>query len=141
MTKSGVSRVVAKGPWAESWAYSRALRIGDLLEVSGTTAVDATGSVIAPGDVYGQTRQALKTVGAALGELGASLRDVVRTRVFLRDIGEWPKAGRAHREAFSDVRPVSTCIGGVDFLLPEVLVEVEATAFLNRCGSGVRRGR
>jgi enamine deaminase RidA (YjgF/YER057c/UK114 family) len=138
MTGQGISKVAAKGPWAEPWAYSRALRFGDVVEVSGTTAVDPNGIVVAPGDVYGQTKQALQTVGAALAELGASLGDVVRTRVFIRDIGQWEQAGRAHHEIFRDVKPVSTCIGGADFLLPEILVEVEATALL--AGNGSKQG-
>jgi catechol 2,3-dioxygenase-like lactoylglutathione lyase family enzyme/enamine deaminase RidA (YjgF/YER057c/UK114 family) len=109
-----------------------------LIEVSGTTAVRADGTVTAHGDVYGQTGQALETIGAALTELGASLENVIRTRVLLRDIEGWAEAGRAHREVFADIRPASTCLGGLDFLLPEILVEVEATALvIDRAGGGV----
>ena len=106
----------SEGTWAALWGYSRAIRRGSLVEVSGTTAVGRDGTVIARGDVYAQTKHALDTIAGALAELGASLSDVIRTRVFLRDIDQWEEAGRAHREAFADVQPASTCLGGVDFL-------------------------
>jgi len=131
VAKTKPIRVDAKGPWVESWGYSRALRRGNLVEVSGTTAVGADGVVIAEGNVYLQTKQALGTIAAALVELGGSIEDVVRTRVYLRDIEQFADAGRAHNEVFAAIRPVSTCLGGVDFLLPEILVEVEASAVID----------
>lgn len=125
---SPVRCVTASGPWARQWGYSRAIRSGDLVEVSGTTAIDSQGNVISPGDLYAQTRAAIQIVDAALRDLGASLDDVIRTRVFLRDISRWQDAGRAHLEAFGNARPASSCIGGADFLHPDILVELEATA-------------
>jgi enamine deaminase RidA (YjgF/YER057c/UK114 family) len=129
-------RVDAVGPWATPWAYSRAIRVGELVEISGTTAVGPDGAVDGTGDVYQQTRAAIQTIEKALAELGGSLADVVRTRVLLRDIGDWPDAGRAHREVFEAIRPASTCVGGLEFLMPEILVEVEATALIQELPSG-----
>jgi enamine deaminase RidA (YjgF/YER057c/UK114 family) len=110
------------------WGYSRALRVGDRIEVSGTTAVSADGEVVAAGDPYAQTRFIFGIIATALAELGASLDDVVRTRVFLRDIVHWREVGRAHRELFGSVKPTSSCVGGVDLLNPALLVEIEAVA-------------
>jgi enamine deaminase RidA (YjgF/YER057c/UK114 family) len=134
-----MDRVEALGPWVDRWAYSRALRCGRLIEVSGTTAVNSDGTIVAEGNLYGQTKHVLKTIGDSLEELGGSLDDVIRTRVFLRNIEQWAEAGRAHHEVFADIRPVSTCVGGLKFLLPGILVEVEATAVIgefNGTGAG-----
>lgn len=122
--------VVATAPWARDFGYARAVRVGDTIEVSGTVAVASDGTVLHPGDPYGQAKAALGIMLAAIAELGGSAESVVRTRVFLRDIDHWPEVGRAHGELFAEVLPVSTCVGGVRFLLPELLVEIEATAML-----------
>jgi enamine deaminase RidA (YjgF/YER057c/UK114 family) len=121
-------RVPTVTPWVDGYGYSRAVRTGSRIEVSGTTAVDADGNPVAPGDPYQQARYVFGIIEAALAELGASMRDVVRTRVFLRRIDDWREVGRAHREVFDDVLPASSCVGGCDLLLPELLVEIEASA-------------
>jgi len=108
--------------------YSRAVRIGNVVEVSGTAAAAPDGSILSSGDVEGQTRAALVTIGEALGELGASFADVVRTRVLLTDASRWEEAARAHGEVFRDVRPANTTMGGLEFIDPAILVEVEVSA-------------
>jgi enamine deaminase RidA (YjgF/YER057c/UK114 family) len=112
---------VGAGEWGERYGYSRAVRAGNLIEVAGTTA---------PGDsVYEQARAALATIEAALGELGASLSDVIRTRIFVVDIeSNAGEAGRAHGEVFADVKPAAGMYGVTGLLRPEMLVEIEATA-------------
>jgi|SRR5579862_426327 len=125
-----LARVPTGTPWVDSYGYSRAVRSGTRIEVSGTTAIDPAGKPVAPGDAYEQTRYALGIIGAALEELGASFADVVRTRVFLRNIDDWREVGRAHKEVFGDTPPASSCVGGCDLLLPELLVEIEASAVL-----------
>lgn len=123
-------KVVAKAPWARSWGYSRAVRRGNLIEVSGTTAVDEQGNVVGVGDLFRQTEHALATIVAAVEQLGGSGEDVVRTRLFLREIDDWQAAGRAHLAVFGDVLPASSAIGGAEFLHADILVEIEATAVL-----------
>jgi len=116
-------RVDANRPWAKVMGYSRAVRIGGVVEVSGTAAAAPDGTILSPGDVEGQTRAALATIGEALGELGASFADVVRTRVLLADASHWEEA-----EVFRDVGPANTTVGGLEFIDPAILVEVEVTA-------------
>jgi enamine deaminase RidA (YjgF/YER057c/UK114 family) len=125
-------RVEANRPWATIMGYSRAVRVGNLVEVAGTAPAAPDGTILAPGDVEGQTRVALKTIGEALRELGASFQDVVRTRILLRDETRWEEAARAHGEVFRDVRPANTTIGGIGFVDPEILVEIEVTAVLDQ---------
>ena len=126
-----IQRIPTGGPWVDAYGYSRAVRVGRIVEVSGTTAVDPDGKPVAPGDAYEQTRYVFGIIEAALAEVGVSLLDVVRTRLFLRNIDDWREAGRAHREIFSDTLPASSCVGGCDLLLPELLVEIEASAVLH----------
>jgi enamine deaminase RidA (YjgF/YER057c/UK114 family) len=122
--------VASKRIWTPV-GYSRAVREGRTIEVSGTTSADEFGEVLHPQDPYGQTQECLRIIERALGELGAQLSDVVRTRVFLRDISMWEEVGRAHAEAFaSGIPPASSFIGGADLLHPDLLVEVEATAIV-----------
>jgi enamine deaminase RidA (YjgF/YER057c/UK114 family) len=121
-------RVEANRPWAKAMGYARAVRVGSVVEVSGTAAAAPDGTILSPGDVEGQTRAALATIGEALGELGASFRDVVRTRVLLADASRWEDAARAHGEIFGDVRPANTTVGGLEFIDPAILVEVEVSA-------------
>ena len=123
-------RVSANRPWEKIVGYSRAVRVGNQIEVSGTAAAGPDGEVLCPGDLYGQTKEALRIIGDALGELGASFQDVVRTRVFLKDLERWEEAGRAHGEVFSEIRPACAFIGATGFLDPELLVEIEVTAIL-----------
>ena len=120
--------VSANRPWAAIVGYSRAVRVGNVIEVSGTAAAGPDGSILAPGDVYGQSREALRTIGEALTEAGGSFADVVRTRVYLTDASRWEEAGRAHGEVFADVRPANTTIAVNGFIDPAILVEIEATA-------------
>jgi enamine deaminase RidA (YjgF/YER057c/UK114 family) len=124
----GAARVPARGPWVSSYGYSRAVRIGERIEVSGTTAMGPDGNPVAPGDAYEQTRYTLGIIGSALEELGASFADVVRTRCFLRNVDDWREVGRAHMEVFGETLPASSAVGGCDLLLPELLVEIEASA-------------
>lgn len=123
--------VEADRPWAAIVGYSRAVRRGPVIEVGGTTATDPDGNVLHAGDLYAQTTHALRIVEGALAELGASVGDVIRTRVFLKDISRWEEAGRAHGEMFRDVKPASSFVEASAFLHPEILVEIEATAVLD----------
>ena len=111
--------------------YSRAVRVGNVVEVSGTAPAGASGEILAPGDVEGQTREALRIIGAALVEAGASYEDVVRTRVYLKDPSRWEEAGRAHGEVFAEIRPANTIVGVTGFVDPAILVEIEATAVVS----------
>jgi enamine deaminase RidA (YjgF/YER057c/UK114 family) len=125
-----VKRVEAKAPWVAEWAYSRAARIGPLIEVGGTTAGKPDGTIEGPGDLYAQTTYALAVIIAAVEELGGTKADILRTRVFVRNIEDWREAGRAHAEVFGEQLPTSSCVGGLEFLHPELLVEIEATAYV-----------
>ncbi|WP_135819738.1 RidA family protein [Halostella litorea] len=113
--------------WESAVGYSRAVRAGDEIHVSGTTATD-DGELVGVGDPYEQTAQALSNVADALDEAGAGLDDVVRTRLYVTDIDRWEAVGRAHREAFGDVRPATSMVQVDRLIDPEMLVEVEAVA-------------
>ena len=102
--------------------------MGNLIEVAGTTAGAPDGSVIAPGDMYGQTKACLEIIVSALAELGATPEKVIRTRMFLTDISRWEEAGRAHAEVFGEIKPASTMVEVSGFLDPYYLIEIEATA-------------
>jgi enamine deaminase RidA (YjgF/YER057c/UK114 family) len=114
--------------WEASVGYSRAVRIGNIVEVAGTTAVDEHGQVVGRGDPYEQARYAILKIERALKEAGASLQDVVRTRMYVTDIERWEAVGRAHGEFFSSVRPASTLVEVSALVSPDLLVEIEATA-------------
>jgi enamine deaminase RidA (YjgF/YER057c/UK114 family) len=124
-------RVAARRPWAAVVGYARAVRCGSVIEVGGTTSVDEDGNVLYPGDPYAQAKECLRVIGEALRELGASQTDVVRTRVFLRDIADWERVGRAHGEVYGAIEPSSSFVGGLAFLDPRILVEIEATAIVD----------
>lgn len=118
--------------WEDIVGYSRAVRIGNVIEVSGTTtAVDENGKTLGLDDPYEQTRLALGKIEKALKEGGASLKDVVRTRIFVTDISRWEAVGRAHGEFFKDIKPVNTMVEVKALISPELLVEIEATAILS----------
>lgn len=123
-------RIAAKRPWSELIGYSRAMRRGPLIEVSGTTATSPEGEALYPGDPYRQTKYALEVMVAAIEELGGRASDVVRTRAFLTDISDWEGVGRAHGEVFRDLDPASTFVEVSGLLLPDLRVELEATAFV-----------
>lgn len=116
--------------WETLVGYSRAVRIGSVIEVAGTTAVDEQGQVVGPGDSAAQTRYILARIARALAQAGASLGDVIRTRIYVTDISQWEAIGRAHGEVFADIRPAATMVQVAALIRPELLVEIEATAVL-----------
>lgn len=123
-------RVETSAPWAATVGYSRAVRCGSFISVSGTASVADDGSIAYPGDAYRQTRRCLEIIEVALAELGAGLEHVVRTRMFVRDPALWQDVGRAHGEVFGGIRPATTMVF-TGFIDPAMLVEIEADAVVD----------
>ena len=120
------------GHWETKVGYSRAVRVGNIIVVAGTTATDSQGNVIGKDDAYTQTKVILEKIGQSLREAGGSMKDVVRTRMFTTDISRWDEIGKAHGEVFGSVRPASTLVEIKALITKDALVEIEVEAILSQ---------
>lgn len=121
-------QVSSGAEWEQTVGYSRAVRVGNIIHVAGTTAVGSDGRLVAPGDPYAQAQRIFEIIGAALAELGAGWEHVTRTRIYLVNPEDWQAVGRAHGEIFREIRPASTMLAVRALLVPEMLVEIEVDA-------------
>lgn len=130
MTEFKRSNLQSDAPWEARVGYSRAVRTGRFIAISGSAAIDENGQLVGEGDMYAQARQCLEVIGAALERAGGRLSDVVRTRIFVTDIERWDDVGRAHRETFGDVMPATSMVEVSRLIDPRMLVEIEADAII-----------
>lgn len=130
MTKFRRSNLQSGAPWEARVGYSRAVRVGPFIAVSGSAAIDENGELVGEGDMYAQAKQCIDVIGAALEKAGGDLSDVVRTRIFVTDIERWDDVGRAHQEAFGDVMPATSMVQVSRLIDPRMLVEIEADAVI-----------